>query len=246
MSLHLSASDMSDYMGFATAGSSSLHPVMRQQFQQTRQANPSNVQRPINIVPTKQAVEVKQPFVAAHPPVAPGQRTQTRQPPRASLLAARKAAMAKPNVPAPAAVSLTESSLMGPRLDHVEKTLKEVCENITTVDNNQTRVEEVVNTSWLVADVVCDTTEYVTTNDNHEEAVANTPSTAVTSKQRVSVTYPMVESVVDGNEVFLMRRRAVDPETAEVVASWIVVYKPSDTVEAADGDVAYVTNFSFW
>ena len=245
MSLHPSMSDMSDYMGFAAGGSSSLHPVMRPQFQQTRQSQPSNMQRPINIVPTKQVAEVKQPFVAAHPQTAPSQRIQSRQPPRASLLAARKAAMAKPAAPA-APATLTESSLMGPRLDHVEKTLKEVCENITAVDNNQTRVEEVVNTSWLVADVVCDTTEYVTTNDNHEEAVANTPATTVSLNQKVSVTYPMVESVVDGNEVFLMRRRSVDPETAEVVASWIVVYKPSGTVEAADGDVAYVTNFSFW
>ena len=249
MALHLSTNDMSDYMGFAAQGSATLHPVGRQaQFQQSRPINQPSVQRQISIVPAKTTNEVRQPYQSVHPQpptqVAPNQRVHTRTAPSQSLLAARKAAMAKPVPSKNSPTTLTEASLLGPRLDHAEKTIKEVCENINAIDVNQTRIEEVVNTSWLIAEVLVDTTQYVSTDDDHEKVVSHVESTPVEANQKVSVTYPMVESKVDGKTVFLMRRRMVDPETAEVSASWIVVHSPSNDVDV--DDVAYVSKFSFW
>lgn len=248
MALHLSTNDMSDYMGFAAQGSATLHPVVRQpQFQSSRPINQPTTQRPISIVPTKTVTEVRQPYQSVHPQpptqVAPTQRVHTRAPPTSSLLAARKAAMAKPAV-VNSSSTLTEASLLGPRLDHAEKTIKEVCENINAMDANQTRIEEVVNTSWLIAEVLVDTTEYVSTNDDYEKVIASVENTPVKANQKVSVTYPMVESKVDGKTVFLMRRRMVDQETAEVSASWIVVHSPSSDLDV--DDIAYVSKFSFW
>lgn len=246
MSLHLSANDMSDYMGFSQNGSPSLHIVPQPAFRQ-RQQTPPVPPRPINILPTKKPEEIHQPYQNAHSASqnnTPTARSMNRQPPQTSLLAARKAAMTKAvEPPVTATTAPTVASLLGPRLDHVEKAVKEVCQNITMVDDNQTKLEKVFNVSWLVASVAFSTTEYLSTDDDYNKVIKEILPTPVAANQKVSVTYPMVEVKVGNKPVYLMRRRFVDSDTAEVGGSWIVVYEPSLNDE---DDVSFVNNFSFW
>ena len=164
-------------------------------------------------------------------------RTHVRSAPTTqshSLIAARKRAAQNPTTP----TTLTASALVEPRLAHVEQLLKDVVENITAVDNAQTAFEHRSNGSWITADVVADTMEFCTTEDDVEEAMKAVKPTPVSKGGTASVAYPMVQGTIEGSAVFLMRRRTVDPSTAELAASWIVVHTPV-------GDVAHVTNFRF-
>ena len=98
----------------------------------------------------------------------------------------------------------------------------------------------------MQADVVVDTVEFVSPDDDHETAMKETAPLFVKSGVTVSLSYPMVESTIDGQSVLLMRRRNIDSTTAELTASWIVINTPaSPGSPESDVDVAHVTNFRF-
>lgn len=172
-----------------------------------------------------------------------------------SLLAARKAATQAATQAASAvcaaangvhngAAPPTVGALLGPRLDHVEALLKDVCENIAVVDRAQSDQEKKANGSWILADVVVDTVEFVSDEDDHEKVMNDVAPNLVKSGVSVSLSYPMVESRIDGQAVLLMRRRSIDSATAEITASWLVIHTPGSP-ELAETDVAHVTNFRF-
>lgn len=236
--------------------SSSLHPPRRIPATGVRQAAPMQQPRQINVLPPPGLVQVHRPFVPGHPPPqAPGlpqHRVVERQPVvrGASLLAARKAAAtcaaATPGangaiMNANGAAPPTVGALLSPRLDHVETLLKEACENIAVVDRAQTAFEKRENGSWMKADVVVDTVEFVSDDDDHENAMKETAPLLVKSGVAVSLSYPMVESMIDGQSVLLMRRRNIDSTTAELTASWIVINTPaSPGSPEADVDLSLI------
>ena len=224
--------------------------------------------RPVTVMPPPGLVQVHRPFVPGQPPPQPGlpqQRVVERVPVRgtSSLLAARKAAtQAASAVCATAngangangaigamgvhngAAPPTVGALLGPRLDHVEALLKEACENIAVVDRAQSDQEKNQNGSWIIADVVVDTVEFVSDEDDHEKVMNDVAPNLVKSGVSVSLSYPMVESRIDGQAVLLMRRRNIESATAEITASWLVIHTPGSP-ELAEADVAHVTNFRF-
>lgn len=140
-------------------------------------------------------------------------------------------------------VAPTENNLLVPRIVHVEETLKQVTEGVRCVDLAQTELEKRHSGSWLTADVVLETVEYISAEEDHNKVIATVSPSHVAAGDTVSLAYPMVEGKVEGESVFLMRRRFVDPYTAEVGASFIIVHTPGRT--AADTDVSHVSNFRF-
>ena len=249
--------------------SSSLHPPRRVPATGVRQAAPMQPPRPVTVMPPPGLVQVHRPFLAGQAPPQPGlpqQRVVERVPVRgtSSLLAARKAATQAATQAASAvcatangangaigamgvhngAAPPTVGALLGPRLDHVEALLKEACENIAVVDRAQSDQEKNQNGSWILADVVVDTVEFVSDEDDHEKVMNDVAPNLVKSGVSVSLSYPMVESRIDGQAVLLMRRRSIDSTTAEITASWLVIHTPGSP-ELAEADVAHVTNFRF-
>lgn len=159
-----------------------------------------------------------------------------------SLIAARKSQMTAASSSGGSS-ELTQASLFGPRIDHLETQVKGLLEGYKVLDESCTRVEEVVNSSWLTASVESDTIEFVSNDEDYEKVLKEVTASVVKAKQTVSVTYPMVESVLEGKEVFLMKRRNVDSDTAEVYGSWIVVHAPGN--DADTPDKSFVTKFRF-
>jgi len=159
-----------------------------------------------------------------------------------SLIAARKSQMTAASSSGGSS-ELTQASLFGPRLDHLETQVKGLLEGYKVLSESCTRVEEVVNSSWLTASVESDTVEFFSNSEDYEKVLREVPASVVKAKQTVSVTYPMVESVLEGKEVFLMKRRNVDSDTAEVYGSWIVVHAPGN--DADTPDKSFVTKFRF-
>lgn len=209
--------------------------------------------RPINIAPTyvpgSVPVEVHAPFQQQHSQNIPTRVHQRQPPSTGSLIAARKRAGTGgtggggsggggASAAAPQVATLTSGALVEPRLEHLEKLIKDVCENITAVDNAQTAFEHRSNGEWMIADIVTDTVEFASPDDDCESVIKTTTPTAVEKGAMASVAYPMVQATLEGDEVYLMRRRQVDPSTAEITASWLVVHSPQT-------DVAHVTNYRF-
>lgn len=206
-----------------------------------------SVVRPINIAPTyvpgSVPVEVHAPFQQQHSQNIPTRVHQRQPPSTGSLIAARKRAGGGGSgggaaASAPQVTTLTSGALVEPRLEHLEKLIKDVCENITAVDNAQTAFEHRSNGEWMIADIVTDTVEFASSDDDCESVIKTTTPTAVEKGATASVAYPMVQATLEGDEVYLMRRRQVDPSTAEITASWLVVHSPQT-------DIAHVTNYRF-
>lgn len=116
--------------------------------------------------------------------------------------------------------------------------MKEIVANIVVVDDAQKRLEERGVGSWLNADIAVDTVEFLTDQDDIAVAKSSCAVAAVSAGTAVSLSYPMQEIEHEGKAVFVMQRRFVDPQTAEIGASWLIVF-------TVDGEVAHATNYRF-
>ena len=231
----------------------SLYPEgLRQQANSLYLTPPPAQPRQIVRPPPQSATPItngnhNQTFQTSHPerPTLPNQRHAARVAPSQSLIAQRQMAVSAASVKEETPLtSPTVASLLGPRIDHLELTVKEIVENVTVVDKNQKEFEHMVNGSWLIAEVVSDTMEFVSADDDFENAMKQTTPSPVKKGEKISVSYPMVESTLNSQTVYMMRRRFVDPTTAEIGCSWCIVHTPSATPE--ENDVAHVSNFSFF
>ena len=138
----------------------------------------------------------------------------------------------------------TASLLVDRRVEHLEENMKRVRDELDSLiasikeGKHGTELDASVG-SWMHATTIHATTEYVTLDDSIASVVAQVKPTLVQEGTMLSVSYPMHKVAVGDRVVIVMRRRMVDPETAQISGSWVIVNVPGAEPSTL------VSNFAF-
>lgn len=133
------------------------------------------------------------------------------------------------------AAALTAANLIEPRVAHLEEKTKEIVDRLSaTVSDQDAKFGFVIGTTLL------ETIEFVSTDADPHVATRSSTPTPVPAGIELSLSYPQAAVVIEGERKIVMRRRIVDPDSAQLTFSWIVVYAPDDN---EDLDIAFVGAF---
>lgn len=135
------------------------------------------------------------------------------------------------------AAALTAANLIEPRVSHLEDKLKECIDRLSSMMSDSD-----AKFGFVKAKTLLETEEFVSTEADPHVAVLSAQPTTVAAGTELSLSYPQAEVTIDGENKIVMRRRVVDPDSAQITMSWLVVYFPDASNNELD--VSYVGDFA--
>ena len=129
---------------------------------------------------------------------------------------------------------LTPEALLEPRVTHLEETIKQILDRLASLPSSSSEEYGFFN-----AKVTADTIEFPIQEDN-PSLIPSVDPLLLKKGETISVSYPQIEIRYEDSNRVVMRRRKIDPETADIEFTWVITSYPD---EEGDSDIHYIGEF---